>query len=79
MKAQASEERTAQGWREFIRVTREDLSFIDIPYEWWLVNINGAGFLLKPGPEATQADIDCAERKLRSDRDVVTLQIERTK
>lgn len=48
-----------------------------VAFDWWLVNINGAGFALVREPHHTDADIDAAKAYLRRERDVVNLKVAR--
>src|SRR5262245_32048877 len=44
-----------------------------VVFDWWHVNINGAGFALIREPFHTDEDMQKAERLIRGDRDVITL------
>ena len=54
----------------------QELTPNGVPFDWWLVNINGAGFCLLPVKGYhTDQDVEEAKRHLRSDRDVVALRV----
>jgi hypothetical protein len=40
-------------------------------FEWWLANMDGAGFLLLPEEHHTSADVTEAKSELQRNRDVV--------
>jgi hypothetical protein len=43
----------------------------DMTFDWWLANINGAGFLLFREPRHTDEDVEKAKAFLKRERDVV--------
>lgn len=61
----------AQRYRETTR------GAVPVAYEWGLQNENGAWFRLLREPHHTDQDIDAARAFLRSERDVVSLRVER--
>jgi hypothetical protein len=42
-----------------------------VVFEWWIVNMNGAGFKLIQEPHHSDEDIENAKKYLRRERDVV--------
>lgn len=48
-----------------------DVTRNGVAFDWWLANMNGAGFCLYREPHHTDADIKLAEHHIRNDRDVV--------
>jgi len=43
-----------------------------VPFDWWLVNQNGAGFCLVPTRGVhTEEQVEAAKAHIRADRDVV--------
>ena len=48
-----------------------DVTRNGVAFDWWLVNMNGAGFCLVREPHHTDADMEIARRHIMADRDVV--------
>ena len=56
-----------------------DVTDNGIAFEWGLAGMEGAWFTLLPEDCHTALDVEKAKKELRSQRDVVTLRIERIK
>jgi hypothetical protein len=48
-----------------------DVTSNKVAYDWWLVNINGAGFALLREPHHTDKDIAQAANEIKANHDVV--------
>lgn len=57
---------TAKKYNDFVYTPNGPMAF-----EWWLANIDGAGFLLLPEDHHTEADVAKAKNEIQRNRDVV--------